>query len=102
MSRARQVALVATVAYLPFVLVGYGTDIDVPNLRRAGRAWIDGHPEVSRRPGSAPVELVTGLLDRIGGSALAVVPSVAFAGLALWCLGRILARDGARWPSLVV
>ena len=36
-------ALVAAcgLAYLPFPLLGYGTDIDVANVLRAGRSWLD-------------------------------------------------------------
>ena len=38
--------------YLPFVLLGYGTDIDVANVLEAGRRWLDdGDYAVSRVPG---------------------------------------------------
>ena len=58
-------------AYLPFTLLGYGTDIDVPNVLRAGRRWLDdGVYELSRKPGTVVHEVATAALDRVGGSVL--------------------------------
>ncbi len=38
--------------YLPFTLLGFGTDVDVPNVLRAGRSFVDdGRYEMSRGPG---------------------------------------------------
>ncbi len=89
-------------AYLPFTLLGYGTDIDVANVLRAGGGWVaDGHYDVSRRPGAVVHELGTGLLERLGGSVAVNVAGVAFAALALWCLQDLARRDGSRWPGWV-
>ena len=37
-----QVALFAALLYLPFVGLGYGTDIDITNIRRSGALILDG------------------------------------------------------------
>ena len=102
LDRPELVALVMGVVYLPFTLLGYGNDIDVPNVLRAGRAWLEGDYEISRRPGSTPVELGSALLDRVGGSVLVNLVSIAFAVLALACLGRILQRAGVARPGIAV
>jgi len=87
-------------AYLPFTLLGYGTDIDVANVLRAGRAWLDdGDYQLSRGPGAAVHELATAALDRVGGSVLVNVASVAFAALALWAVHQLVHRDGGRGPT---
>ncbi len=90
-------------AYLPFTLLGFGTDIDVANVLRAGRSWLeDGDYELSRGPGAAVHELATAALDRAGGSVLVNLASVAFAALALWCVHELIRRDGGRWPAWTV
>ena len=86
--------------YLPFALLGYGTDLDVANVLRAGRSWVDeGSYEMSRGPGAAVHELGVGLLDHLGGSVLVNLASVGFAALALWSVFVLVQRDGGRWPE---
>lgn len=98
--RAGLVALGCAVAYLPFTLLGYGTDIDVANVLRAGRSWLDdGDYQLSRGPGAAVHELATAALDRVGGSVLVNLASVALAALALWSVHHLARSDGARWPT---
>ena len=98
--RGHLVVLGCVVAYLPFTLLGYGTDIDVANvLRSGGRLVEDGEYEISRRPGALVHELGTGLLDAVGGSVAVNLAGVALAALALWSLHRLVADDGARWPG---
>lgn len=94
------VLLGVLVAYVPFVFLGYGTDIDVANVLRAGDSLLSGDYVVSRAPGAAPHEAATELLDRLGGPILVNLASIAFAVLALWCVHRLLERDRARWPAL--
>lgn len=91
------------VAYLPFTLLGYGTDIDVANVLRAGGTFVrDGRYDISRRPGSIVHELGTGALDWLGGSVAVNVAGVAFAAVALWGV-LVLAQDaGARWAGWAV
>lgn len=87
-------------AYLPFTLLGYGTDIDVANVLRAGRGWVrDGTYAVSRRPGAAVHEIGSALLDRVGGSVAVNLAGVALAALALWSIHRLVRDDGGRWPG---
>lgn len=90
-------------AYLPFTLLGYGTDIDVANVLRAGGTFVrDGRYDISRRPGSIVHEVGTGALDWVGGSVAVNLAGVAFAALALWGV-LVLARDaGARWAGWAV
>ena len=86
--------------YLPFVLLGYGTDLDVANVLRAGRSWVDdGVYQMSRGPGAVVHELSVGVLDRVGGSVLVNLASVGFAALALWSVHTLVRRDGGRWPE---
>ena len=88
------------VAYLPFVFLGYGTDLDVASVLRAGESALDGDYEMVRSPGAAPFEAATRLLDRAGGPILVNLVAVGFGLLALWSVHRLLVRDGARWPVL--
>jgi Glycosyltransferase family 87 len=89
--------------YLPFVFLGYGTDIDVGNVLAAGRRWLDdGEYSVSRVPGAAVHEVSTAFLDKVGGSVLVNLASVLFAGLALWGLQELLRREGSRISGLAV
>ena len=85
-----QVALLAGLLYVPFVGLGYGTDIDITNIRRAGARILDGEYRVSRPPGAFPHELVTGVLDRIGGPTAVAIGSAVAAVCALVLLARIV------------
>lgn len=94
---------VCTLAYLPFTLLGHGTDIDVGNVLRAGRSWLDhGEYHLSRNPGAAVHEVGTAALEQVGGSVLVNLASVAFAALALWAVHDLVRRDGGRWPTWAV
>ena len=98
-----QVALFAALLYLPFVGLGYGTDIDITNIRRSGALILDGEYRVSRPPGAFGHELTTGLLDRVGGSVAVALGSVAAAVCALVLLARIVERAyGARSGRIAV
>jgi hypothetical protein len=100
--RSGLVVLGCVLAYLPFTLLGYGTDIDVADVLRAGGNWLqDGRYEISRRPGAVVHEVGTALLNAMGGSLAVNLGSVAFAALALWAIHRLAVDDGARWPAWV-
>lgn len=98
--RLRLLLIGCAAAYLPFTLLGYGTDIDVPNVLRAGRNWIDdGVYELSRKPGAVVHEVGTAALDRVGGSVLVNLASVAFALVAIWSVYRLVRADGSSFPG---
>lgn len=97
----RRVA-VAPLVLAPLAFLGYGTDIDVANILRAGRRWIeDGDYAPSRPPGSVVHEVGVALLDRIGGSIAIGLVSIALAGVAVWAVGELVAAEGGRWPGWV-
>ncbi|WP_436793891.1 hypothetical protein [Actinospongicola halichondriae] len=96
-------AALAGLLYLPFIGFGYGTDIDITNIRRSGRSIFEGEYRYSRPPGAFAHELTTGVLDRIGGSALVALGSVAAAVVALVALARIIERNhGQRAARIAV
>jgi hypothetical protein len=98
--RGHLVVLGCVLVYLPFTLLGYGTDIDVANVLRTGGGVVsDGDYDVSRRPGAVVNEVGTGLLDAVGGSVAVNLAGVAMAALALWSVHRLVQDDGARWPG---
>jgi hypothetical protein len=71
------------------VFFGFGTDIDSYHVVEAGERIAGGLPyEHSREPGFLVHEVATGVLDRLGGSVLTNLGSVA---LALVALGAFLA-----------
>jgi hypothetical protein len=89
-------AAAAAALAVPLAFLGYGTDLDVPNVLRAGRIWLDtGSYELSRGPGAPLHELATAILDRAGGSVLVDLAGLAFAALALWSIHRLLTFDGS-------
>lgn len=87
-----RLALAAAVLYLPFVGLGYGTDIDITNIRRSGESILAGDYRYSRPPGAFPHELITGVLDRVGGAWLVNLGSVAMAVVTLVALARLVER----------
>lgn len=100
--RGRWLVVACALAYLPFTLLGYGTDIDVADILRAGGDWIDhGEYRFSRPPGAPVHELGTALLHRVGGSVAINLASVAFAAAALWAIHELTRSDGSRWPGWV-
>lgn len=93
--------LAASAAVLvPFAFLGYGTDIDVANVLRSGGRWIEDRTyDPSRPPGAALHEVGVAALDRLGGSVAIAGVSLAFAAVALWAIGELVAADGGPWPG---
>lgn len=90
----------ATAALVPLALLGYGTDIDVANVLRAGRRWVEDRAYApSRPPGSAVHEVGVALLDEAGGSVAVGLASIAFAALGVWAAGALVAGDRGRWSG---
>ena len=99
----RVLALAAGILYLPFIGLGYGTDIDIANIRRSGASILAGHYRYSRPPGAFPHEAITGVLDRLGGSVLVNLGSVVVGVLALVALAHLVEqRHGARAGRIAV
>ena len=98
-----RLALLSALLYLPFVGLGYGTDIDITNVLRSGASIFRGEYRYSRPPGAFAHELVTGVLDRLGGSVLVNLGSVAAAVVTLVAVGRVVElRHGPRAGRIAV
>ncbi len=65
-NRTAQVIAASSVAGLPALWWGYGTDIDTANVLRAGQSFFDGDYQLSRPPGNLPYEVTAYLLDALG------------------------------------
>ena len=99
----RRLAVTCAVLYLPFIGMGYGTDIDITNIRRSGESILEGGYRYSRPPGAFPHEAVTGVLDRLGGSWLVNLGSVVAAVATLVALAHLVERrHGPRAGRIVV
>lgn len=99
----RRLAVVSAALYLPFIGMGYGTDIDITNIRRSGESILEGSYRYSRPPGAFPHEAVTGVLDRLGGSWLVNLGSVGAAVATLFALAHLVERrHGQRAGRIVV
>lgn len=98
-----RLALLAGLVYLPFIGLGYGTDIDITNILRSGESILDGDYRYSRPPGAFPHEALTGVLDRLGGPWLVNLGSVVAAVVTLAALGHLVERrHGARAGRVAV
>ena len=97
----RLLALLAGLLYLPFVGLGYGTDIDITNIRRSGETILDGGYRYSRPPGAFPHEAITGVLDRLGGAVAVNLGSVAAAVITLVSLAHLVERRHGPRPARI-
>lgn len=88
----RRLALLAGLLYVPFVGLGYGTDVDITNVLRSGRSLLDGEYRYSRPPGALPYEALVGVLDRVGPFAINLA-SVAMAVGLLLALAQLVAEE---------
>lgn len=91
--------LLVTIGYLPMVLLGPGTDLDVGGVYRAGQSILDGGYDASRRPGAPVHEAAAGVLHALGGPVLANLGSVAMAVVAAGAVVALLRRDGNPWAG---
>ena len=99
----RRLALLAGLLYLPFIGLGYGTDIDITNIRRSGETILEGSYRYSRPPGAFPHEAITGILDRLGGSTAVNLGSVVVAVVTLLTLAHLVQqRHGDRAARIAV
>jgi hypothetical protein len=77
------------------VFLGYGTDVDVTNVRSAADSIRQGSYHYSRPPGALPHEFVTAVLDRVGGSVLVGLGSLAVAASVLVLVSRLVRSAGS-------
>jgi len=82
------------------VLLGYGTDIDVWNVRSSAAAIRAGDYVISRPPGAPVHEAATAVLDYVGGSVATNLASLAAAAAILYLLPSLLRRAGAKHAEL--
>ena len=90
---APRLALLSGLLYLPFTLLGYGTDVDITNVLRSGESLLDGDYRYSRPPGALPYEALVGVLDRIGGPTAVNLASTAMAVTLLALLARLVSDE---------
>jgi hypothetical protein len=94
--------LLAAALYAPGVFLGYGADLDSYGVVDAARAWLStGIYTPSRHPGFLVHELATGVLDRLGGSVLANLGTLAMALVAVGSFHSLLRRFAVPSPRLV-
>ncbi|MEY2449428.1 MAG: hypothetical protein QOH79_2904 [Acidimicrobiaceae bacterium] len=84
------------IPFAPLVFLGYGTDIDVTNVRSAADTIRHGSYQYSRPPGALPHEFLTAVLDRVGGSVLVDLGSLAVAAVILVLVSRLLRGAGSK------
>lgn len=89
---SHRLALLSGLLYLPFTVLGYGTDVDITNVLRSGESLLDGRYRYSRPPGALPYEALVGVLDRLGGPTAVSLASAVMAVTLLVLLARLL-RD---------
>lgn len=101
--RSTKVILAALVAGLPGLFLGYGTDIDIANVLRAGDSFFAGDYQLSRPPGNLPYEIVAYVLDMVLGAPGVVLASLVAATAALFALvGLLQAEDIDPLPAVVL
>lgn len=100
---SQRLALLSGLLYLPFTMLGYGTDVDVTNVLRSGESLLDGRYRYSRPPGALPYEALVGVLDRVGGPTAVNLASVAMAVGLLSLLARLVSDElGERRARIAV
>jgi hypothetical protein len=90
LSPNQRLYVLAFLLYLPFIFMGYGSDVDSYRVLDAGRNFFATADYVpSRRPGYLVHEMLTLLFNSVGGSLLSNLATLAFALLALYSFLRI-------------
>lgn len=89
-----KIAALASLPGLAGVWLGYGTDIDVANVLRAGQSALDGDYHYSRPPGALPHEVLTRVVDLAAGSVGTALVAVVLGFLSLWAVGWLVREDG--------
>ena len=83
--------LLALLMYLPFIFLGYGSDMDTYRVLWTGKRFITLFDYVpSRPPGFLVFETITNLLNQLGGSLLTNLGVLAMSLVILYSYQRIL------------
>ncbi|MGY6499780.1 MAG: hypothetical protein ACXIVQ_02625 [Acidimicrobiales bacterium] len=105
----RRAVLIASVVvvggYVPLLVLGPGTDLDVGGVYRAGRSILDGDYQVSRLPGAPAFEAATAVLHAVGGTLLVNLGSLVMTVVSALAVARLIQREGhphAGWYGLAV
>ncbi len=93
MEASTRLILVAFVVGSPALFLGYGTDIDIANVLRAGQSFFDGDYELSRPPGNLPYEVLAYSLDVVLGSSGVVLGSLVTGAAALLALAALMRSE---------
>jgi hypothetical protein len=86
---------------LPVLWMGYGTDLDVGDVRAVGELIREGDYRPSRNPGVPVFETIVGLLDPIGGHVAINLACAAAAGAAVVGIARLVRTWGRPNGDLV-
>jgi hypothetical protein len=86
--------LVVGALTLPILWMGYGTDIDVPNVLDAAASIRAGDYHPSRPPGVPVFEAVVAALDPVGGHVLVNLATATAAGFAVVGIARLVRTWG--------
>jgi hypothetical protein len=86
---------------LPVLWMGYGTDLDVGDVRAVGDLIRHGDYRPSRNPGVPVFETIVGLLDPIGGHIAINLACAAAAGAAVVGIARLVRTWGRPNGDLV-
>lgn len=97
----RALVVVVAVVCLPIFWMGWGTDIDVPNVLRATDTIRNGDYEPSRPPGVPVVEGLVAVLEPVGGHILVNLATVAAAAALVVGIARLVRQWGHRHGDLV-
>ncbi|MFS8480301.1 MAG: hypothetical protein FWJ94_00185 [Acidimicrobiia bacterium] len=90
----RALAALTAALTLPVLWMGYGTDIDVPDVLRAGESIRRGDYLPSRPPGVPVFEAVVAALDPIGGHLLINLATAVAGGATVLGIARLVREWG--------
>lgn len=90
----RALLAIAAAVTLPIFWLGYGTDLDVADVLRAGERIRHGDYIPSRNPGVPVVEAIVGVLDPIGGHVLVNLATVGALAATVVGIARLVRAWG--------
>jgi hypothetical protein len=101
--RFMHVAILFLIPAAPMIFLGYGSDNDTYGVLDAGiETWVDGSPGMSRHPGYWLYEGLVFALDKLGGSLLINLSTIALSLLILHRFWVICEKLELRWRLPIV